>query len=87
MLVNVIRMYILYLVLYLNWWGLVFNYFFLKRLGSSMLWDLENCSTRLNIFLSLLNLDNITLFIYIALVKVGLHTIYSNDFYSNYFSM
>ena len=87
LLVNGIRLYILYLILYLNWWGLLFNYFFIEKLESFIVWDLENYSTKFNILLSLLNLDNLALFIYIAVVKVGLYTIYSNDFYSNYLAM
>ena len=48
--------------------------------------NLENRSTKVDIPLFLLNLDNIILFIYTAVVKVGLYTIYDYNFYSNYFS-
>lgn len=71
---------VLFILLYHNIYGLVFNYIFTGVLDSFIVWDISNISGVFNIFLSLLNLDNLILFFYIIFIKVGVSYIYYNNF-------
>ena len=56
----------IYMLLYLNVWGLIFNYIFVDSLETFIVWDITTYRSTFNIFLSLLNIDNLFLFIYLV---------------------
>ena len=85
--INFVRIYIVYILFYKNIFGLVFNYCFVEDLERFIVWDIHSYSGVFNILLFFVNLDNLLLFIYILFVKVGIYYIYNNDFVSNYYSI
>jgi len=76
-----------YIFLYLNFWGLVFNYLFVNYLDSFVVWDISTYYGIFNIFLSLLNLENLFLFLYILFLKVGIYYIHSNNYLDTFTTM
>jgi len=69
-----------YVFLYLNTWGLIFNYFFENFLESFIVLNISTFFGKLNICLSLLNLDNIVLSFYIIFFKIGILFILENSY-------
>ena len=70
--------YLVYLLLYVNFWGLAFNYLFSDLLESFIVWDLDTYKGVAFIFLWLSNLDNLVLVVYILVIKLGLSCIFVN---------
>jgi hypothetical protein len=62
----------IYILLYQNLWGHIFNYLFSEFNESFIVWDITNYTGIFLIILSFLNLDNLLLIIYIITYKVGL---------------
>ncbi len=74
----------IYMLLYLNVWGLIFNYIFVDSLETFIVWDITTYWSTFNIFLSLLNIDNLFLFIYLVFFKVGISYIYHHEFIDSF---
>jgi NADH:ubiquinone oxidoreductase subunit 5 (subunit L)/multisubunit Na+/H+ antiporter MnhA subunit len=74
-----IHLYIIYLLLYINLWGVTFNYIFSKLLESLVIWNIDTYKDISFIILWALNLDNAFLVIYVLVIKIGLSFILVND--------
>lgn len=74
----------IYTLLYLNAWGLIFNYIFVDSLDTFIVWDITTYRSTFNIFLSLLNIDNLFLFIYLVFFKVGVSYIHYHEFLESF---
>ena len=68
-----------YVFLYQGVLGNVFNYFFHDFLESFIVWDITTYTGVFYIYLTFLNIDNLFLFIYILIVKVGLSFIITHS--------
>lgn len=73
----------IYIFFYQNVWGYLFNYFFFDFLESFIVWDITTYTGVFYILLSLVNLDNLFLFIYITTTKVGLSFIFNHTWYES----
>jgi len=73
-----------YTLLYLDAWGFIFNYIFVDSLDTFIVWDITTYRSTFNIFLSLLNIDNLFLFIYLVFFKVGVSYIHYHEFLESF---
>jgi len=83
-LINFIRLLLVYFLLYKNNWGFVFNIFFSDLNDCFVWWDCSTPKGMLYIFITYLNIDNLIMLFYIFFIDVGLSNLFSSTYDSNF---
>lgn len=79
-LINLVRVFLVYFFLYINIWGQVHTWLFSKYNENFVFWDMDSYTGLFYIFITFLNIDNLFMLFYILLSEFG----FSNTSYNSF---